>query len=540
LTLLAQRKTQRLVTKVVPLWIFNGAVVTATRRVLEELAKRSDVLQIRPSATVAAPALPQSTGTDTPLEQNLDVINARQLWDLGYRGQGVVVASLDTGVDATHPDLAASWRGGSNSWYDPNGQHPTTPTDVNGHGTWTIGVMVGGSASGTAIGVAPAAKWIAAKIFNDRGVATTAGIHMAFQWLLDPDGNPNTADAPNVVNDSWVMGATGCNLEFQLDLQRLRAAGIVPVFAAGNGGPSPSTSYSPANNPEALSVGAIDNSGVLDSTSSRGPGACDGGVYPGLVAPGDDITTSDLFGGYVSESGTSLAAPHVAGALALLLSAFPNASADQQLAALENSSLNLGAARPDNNFGYGRVDTLGAFYRLASTPDFTLTVSPSPASASPGGTVSCTVTAGAIHGFRGTVELSVSGLSESQASWTLSPTTISAPGGTATLTVTTSSTLAPGTYGLVITATSGGSTHGASVTFIATPPPDFTLSAAPTSASTTAGGGVSYTLPAGTVSGFGGDVTLSLSPAQGIGPFVLSTVTGGSGASILTASSLPP
>ena len=115
----------------------------------------------------------------------------------------MVVATLDTGVDLTHPDLAGAWRGGANSWYDPNGEHPTTPVDVNGHGTWTMGVMVGGDAGGSSIGIAPDAQWIAAKIFNDRGIATTVGIHLAFQWLLDPDGNPATADAPNVVNDSW-------------------------------------------------------------------------------------------------------------------------------------------------------------------------------------------------------------------------------------------------------------------------------------------------------------------------------------------------
>ena len=79
-------------------------------------------------------------------------MNAPALWDRGFRGQGVVVANMDTGVDATHPDLAAKWRGGTNSWYDPNGQHPTTPTDVSGHGTQTMGVMVGGNAGGSSVG----------------------------------------------------------------------------------------------------------------------------------------------------------------------------------------------------------------------------------------------------------------------------------------------------------------------------------------------------------------------------------------------------
>ena len=91
-----------------------------------------------------------------------------------------------------------AWRGGSNSWYDPYGQHPAVPTDMSGHGTWTMGVMVGGDAGGTSLGVAPEAQWISVKIFNDQGGATATAIHLGFQWLLDPDGDPATPDAPDV------------------------------------------------------------------------------------------------------------------------------------------------------------------------------------------------------------------------------------------------------------------------------------------------------------------------------------------------------
>ena len=170
----------------------------------------------------------------------------------------MVVANLDSGVDATHPDLAGRWRGGTDSWFDPYGEHPATPTDLTGHGTATMGIMVGGDAGGTSVGMAPGATWIAARIFNDSGMATATAIHAALQWVLDPDGNPATADAPQVVNNSWAYGSPGCNLEFQPDLQALRAAGIVPVFAAGNYGPGASTSVSPANYPEALAVGDTD------------------------------------------------------------------------------------------------------------------------------------------------------------------------------------------------------------------------------------------------------------------------------------------
>ena len=97
--------------------------------------------------------------------------------------------------------------------------------------------MVGGSAGGTAIGVAPDARWIAARVFNDAGQGSASAIHAALQWAVDPDGDPATDDGADVVNNSWAFGAPGCTLTFQPDLQALRALDVVPVFAAGNGGP---------------------------------------------------------------------------------------------------------------------------------------------------------------------------------------------------------------------------------------------------------------------------------------------------------------
>ena len=233
-TLLATRQRQGTVGSYEPLWVVNGIVVTATADVVRELALRPDVESITADSIDIVP-----TGTPTaPPEPNVAVTNAPTLWNLGYDGQGVVVASLDSGVDVNHPDLASSWRGGTNSWFDPYGQHPTTPTDLSGHGTATMGVMVGGGAGGTTIGIAPGAKWIAARIFNDAGTSSASAIHQALQWVLDPDGNPATADAPAVVNNSWGFATPGCNLEFQLDVQALRAAAIVPVFSAGNYGPA--------------------------------------------------------------------------------------------------------------------------------------------------------------------------------------------------------------------------------------------------------------------------------------------------------------
>ncbi|MDQ2934977.1 MAG: S8 family serine peptidase, partial [Chloroflexota bacterium] len=372
---LGRLRTQRQIEAIRPLWIINAVAMRASPGAVAELRQLPAVAAIQADSALSGPA-PLSSGA--PAEPNLAQVNAPAVWDLGIRGSGVVVASLDTGVDSTHPDLAAGWRGGANSWFDPYGQH-ASPTDVNGHGTWTMGVMVGGEAGGTGIGMAPDAHWIAAKIFNDAGVATSSAIHASFQWILDPDGNSLTDDAPDLVNNSWSFGAPGCDLSFQPDLQALVAADIVPVFAAGNFGPGQATSVSPGNYPEALSVGWVDGADQIDSQSSRGPTTCGRGgstTFPDLVAPGTSIRSADPWSGYWTASGTSLAAPHVAGAIGLLRQAFPAASVNDLRAALLAGAADLGAAGPDDVYGSGRLDVLAAYQYLAAAPTPTPTPSP--------------------------------------------------------------------------------------------------------------------------------------------------------------------
>lgn len=365
-TYLANEQVKGRAEPIARFWVFNGLSVLVDAVVIEKLAARPDVARISANEMFQSPAM------EAPAEPELNVstIQAPKLWNKGYRGQGVVVANVDTGVYLNHDDLIAQWRGGANSWYDPNNQHPDLPTDLDGHGTQTMGVMVGRDAGGTSIGVAPDAQWIAVKIFDDQGRATTAGIHAAYQWLLDPDGDPLTSDAPHVVNNSWSYGSPGCNLEFQLDLQALRAANILPVFSAGNAGPNSATSTSPANYPEAFAVGAVDDFDQIYTYSSRGPSSCEepSNVYPELVAPGVTIRTAQRYNLYTDASGTSAAAPHVAGALALLLSAFPNLTAQQQADALLVGAVDLGSAGPDNTFGAGRLDVWASYQSLVPPP----------------------------------------------------------------------------------------------------------------------------------------------------------------------------
>ena len=363
------------------LWASNSIAVTASADVIREMASRAGVESIRLDSILQAPAVTYGS-TTAPPEWNLNAVSVPSLWAQGYNGAGIVVANMDTGVDPNHPDLAGRWRGGSNSWFDPHGEH-ATPHDISGHGTQTMSIMVGGDIGGSAVGVAPGASWIAAKLYNDAGQASYSDIHLAFQWLLDPDGDPATMDAPDVVNASWgLVGSAGqCIMEFSRDIDALKTAGIAVTFAAGNDGSAPLTSLSPGNNPAGFATGAVDTTLVVASFSARGVSACDGTFYPKMSAPGVGINVADLsFGGlplYSVVSGTSYAAPHTAGAMALLMNAFPGVSIGDLEVALTQSAQDLGVAGADNSYGYGLVNASAAyqtlFARLGSPPAITST-----------------------------------------------------------------------------------------------------------------------------------------------------------------------
>jgi bacillopeptidase F len=383
--------------RITDLWIINGLAATVPALAVKRLAGHPAIARIELDAFVrggrsqrmpqarastrsglgAAAALPAAAAAElaadpAPAEPgwNIAAIRAPELWALGERGEGVVVATMDTGVDLGHPQLRRKWRGGANSWFDPHGEE-TTPYDALGHGTQAMGVMVGGSG----LGVAPGARWIAVKLYDGDGRARMSDIHLAFQWLMDPDGDPATIDAPDVVNASWALTGRApgaCSLEFSDDIRALRTAGIALVFAAGNDGPGAATSSSPGNNPGALSVGAVDRDFAIARQASRGPSACDGAVFPRLVAPGVNVRTADLSHGgspsYTVVSGSSLAAPHAAGVLALLAGAFPWASVAELEAALLRGARDLGAEGEDNSYGHGLVDALAAFNALRAGP----------------------------------------------------------------------------------------------------------------------------------------------------------------------------
>ena len=356
------------------LWVRNAIAVELPRTAISRLAARHGIRRIDFDAKVFSS--PTSYSGSTEPEWNLQVIGATEVWKYGVIGKGVTVASMDTGADASHVDLAATWRGEPGGWYDPHGIY-AQPYDPDGHGTQTIGLMIGGEGTGTRIGVAPGARWIAAKLFDDQGVASVSDIELSFQWLLDPDNDPQTDDAPSVVNNSWGYDnlLNQCNPIFMEHFEALRAAGVAIVFSAGNTGPAAATSISPANTPGAFSVGSVDDDPnlTISSFSARGPGACTPSeVFPIVVAPGRNVKTADLTFGFNPQasaivSGTSFSAPQAAGAIALLIGAFPNKTLDEIELALRTTASDLGAVGPDNEYGAGVINVEAAYLALGGS-----------------------------------------------------------------------------------------------------------------------------------------------------------------------------
>lgn len=305
----------------------------------------------------------------------VEAVNAPAVWrDLAINGTGVRVGSIDTGVDPSNADLAGKIVG----WRDFVNGRPE-PYDDNGHGTHTVGTMIGGDRGGAPVGVAPGATAIVAKAIGASGVGPGSSLLAAAQWMTDPDGNPATADQPVVVNNSW-SAENPNDPWFRTLIRRWLDLGIVPVFAAGNAGPGAGTIGSPAGYPEALAVGAINPNQSLANFSSQGPvvwenidglGPAAGTTLtkPDVVAPGVAIT-STVRKGYLAFSGTSMAAPHVAGIVALMAQANPSVRGQAAADVVRQTSADLGAAGPDSRFGTGRVDALAAVRTvMAPVPD---------------------------------------------------------------------------------------------------------------------------------------------------------------------------
>jgi hypothetical protein len=327
-----------------PFWIANAIRVSGDRALLDEIAERPEVARIdaEPAApTTSARAGTGAAGSEVPppvdgVEWNLHRIGASRAWqESGSRGEGIVVANIDTGVMGDHPSLAANYRGRLSSgaiehdyhWFDTSGLCPG-PCDIDGHGTHVMGLEAGRAADGSnEIGVAPGARWIAAVKGSEPGEALRAA-----QWMLAPTDangeNPRPDLAPDIVNISWYLSRGGEEL-FGDILDAWVAAGIFPVIAAGNNGDNGrcSTNTWPASFDSGYAVGNTTVADVVSPESSRGPTA-DGRTKPDISAPGTAIRSSFIGPEFAVRDGTSQAAPQVAGAVALLWSAVPELDGD--------------------------------------------------------------------------------------------------------------------------------------------------------------------------------------------------------------------
>lgn len=387
------------------------SVPSASRALLEEISELEEVAAIRPNSPYALRLPRVEKGNEPPprgndIPANISAVKADKVWnELGVKGAGIVVAGQDSGFDWTHPALRRQYRGSLGlsvnhdySWHDAihagggSGcrENSPEPCDDSGHGTHTMGTMVGDDGAGNRIGVAPEAKWIGCRNMN-RGVGTPATYLECFEFFLTPyprggnpreDGRPDLA--PHVVNNSWACppseGCTG--EEFLSAVRALRAAGIAVVVAAGNEGPGCGSVTNPPGSlgGEILATAAFDHrDGKIATFSSRGPSSWGGGQGPTLAAPGNVIRSSVPSrlgdGLYDYKSGTSMASPHLTGVIALVWAARPEligrieetmrllSDSATQRTASQNCGRFPGSAIPNAVFGFGQVDAWQAIRR---------------------------------------------------------------------------------------------------------------------------------------------------------------------------------
>lgn len=402
-----------------PYWVANLVWVRGNMDILEGIAGREDVARIFANSPV--PILEPEIGF-TPLydfptagiEWNISRLGTPAVWEYGFTGQGVVIGGQDTGYEWRHPALTDKYRGWNGTeanhdynWHDaireplhddlpdnPCGYASLEPCDDYGHGTHTMGTIVGDDTLGNQIGMAPGAKWIGCRNM-DRGLGKPSTYLECFEWFVAPystGGDSFSGDpvmAPHIINNSWgCPPSEGCYDPEVLEtvVNNVRAAGILIVSSAGNsGGNGCETISTPTAIYESVfTVGATDGGDGLAAFSSRGPVIVDGSsrLKPNVSAPGISIRSSFLNGTYGYSNGTSMASPHVAGLAALIISARPDLAGkvDELEDIIQKSAFPKifpgecggfpGSEIPNPFYGWGRVDAFSALAAALDWPSY--------------------------------------------------------------------------------------------------------------------------------------------------------------------------
>lgn len=344
-------------------WIVNAVLVEGEANVLRAIEQRADVSYLQENFILSVPETldVQSHGIPSTHEWGIEKIQAHRVWEAyGYKGKNIKIGHLDTGIDATHADIKgkiARW-----AHIDEYGTitEGTDAYDSGSHGTHTGGIIVGGDNSGSYIGVAPDAQLFSAMVLEG-GSGSFGQVLAGMEWVIDPDGNPLTDDGVDVVNLS--LGATGLYEDFIEPVDNLIAANIFPAFSIGNSGPE--SSSSPGNIPEGFSAGAVNAQEVVGYFSSGGMVEWNVAPYigvwtkPDVCAPGVSIKSS-VPGGYSWLSGTSMAAPFLAGTVALIKQANPDLTVSQIKTVLAVTAKDLGEKGKDTRYGWGLINAYEA------------------------------------------------------------------------------------------------------------------------------------------------------------------------------------
>jgi bacillopeptidase F len=394
---LSKEKKSGAVKEIKDFYVVNGMAVTSTKKVMEKISTFAEVEKILPNETrqIIQPAKAKASSGAVldkeannnlaSIEWNIDRVGAPAVWEMGIDGAGTVIASIDTGVQWDHPALKEKYRGYDPqnpespdhefSWFDATAGQ-SAPYDDQGHGTHTVGTMVGSEPDGNnQIGVAPGAKWIAVKAFTADG-GTDVDLLEAGEWILAPkdaEGNPHPEMAPDVVNNSWGGGA-GLDEWYRDMVSAWRAAEIFPEFSAGNttlfnpGGPG--SIANPANYPESFATGATDINDQLGSFSLQGPSPYEE-MKPEIAAPGVNIRSSVPGGNYEGGwNGTSMAGPHVTAVAALLRQVDASLTVDEIEEILMSTAVPLTDGTfpesPNNGYGHGLVNAFDAVSSVMS------------------------------------------------------------------------------------------------------------------------------------------------------------------------------